>query len=256
MDKQPSEPQGAISRNLPIVGMALVSMALLFLWGFPLVWYTHTDAHQAKYWLSPLRDIDGWSFEDQSLDEAMERRLVADTSFNGQFTHGNGDSIQAFMAKRSKESVNEIGLFVHTPDRCWTEGGWKIQPIQPDWVRVEVDGIPLVFERRLFTAGGRDELVYFTGMVGGQALPYRLDHNLSVAMKYQRLTSDAATGTGYRFIDTQLWKRVWESFVSRRPLLGPKQFIRLSTSVGLGSLEDGDRRLQAFLKEWLKKTVY
>jgi hypothetical protein len=39
-------------------------------------------------------------------------------------------------------------------------------------------------------------------------------------------------------MDQVLWRRVWESFVHRRQLLGAKEFVRISTTV-LGT-ETGD----------------
>ena len=57
-------------------------------------------------------------------------------------------------------------------------------------------------------------------------------------------------------VDSKLWGRVWDSFRSRRPLLGPKQFIRISTKVHPDQLEPGDIRLQRFLNEWLERVDY
>lgn len=234
-----------------------VSVLLLGLWGFPGLWYTQVDQEAERYWFSARNEVQGYAFVDQPIGDAMERRLVADETFNGQFLDPSNNAVLAFIAKRHSESINEIGLFVHTPDRCWTEGGWKIQPIQPDYVEVDIQGEKVGFERRLFIAGSRFELVYFTGMVGGQTLPYRLDHNLSVAMKYQ-FEKDRVntTGTSRRMVDTKLWGRVWDSFKSRRQLLGPKQFIRVSTTVHPDQLEKGDLRLQSFLDNWLERVDY
>ena len=234
-----------------------VSVLLLGLWGFPKIWYTHVDREVDRFWFSAKDEVSGYEFVDQPIGDAMERRLVADETFNGQFLDSSNNAVLAFIAKRHSESINEIGLFVHTPDRCWTEGGWKIQPIQPDYVEVEIQGDKIGFERRLFVAGSRFELVYFTGMVGGQTLPYRLDHNLSVAMKYQfEKERKDTTGTGNRMVDSKLWGRVWDSFKSRRPLLGPKQFIRISTTVNPDQLEPGDVRLAHFLGKWLERVDY
>ena len=233
------------------------SVLLLGLWGFPGLWYTHVDDETDRFWFSSREVVAGYDFVDQPIGEAMEQRLVADETFNGQFLDASNQAVLAFIAKRHSESINEIGLFVHTPDRCWTEGGWKIQPIQPDYVEVEIQGSKIGFERRLFIAGSRYELVYFTGMVGGQTLPYRLDHNLSVAMKYQLEQSrQNTTGTYQRMVDSKLWGRVWDSFKSRRQLLGPKQFIRVSTTLHPERLNEGDDRLQQFLGQWLERVDY
>ena len=232
-----------------------VSLVLIGLWGFPALWYTQSVASGEQFWFSPRQDVEGYHYVDQPIGEALERQLVADETFNGVFSDVNQQTVLAFMAKRYSESMNEIGLFVHTPDRCWTEGGWKIQPIQPDYIEMEFYGQTLGFERRLFVNGNHYELVYFLGLVGGQTLPYRLDHNLSVAMKYQ-LRADASTGTSQRLVDQKLWGRVFDAFMSRSPLLGPKQFVRVSTQVEPNDPEEGDQRLQQFLKRWLSRVDY
>lgn len=252
--KNKSQHQDLVNSSFWIFG---ISLLLIGLWGFPNIWYTHVDQSRERFWFSSKSEVTGYDFVDHPIGDAMERRLVADETFNGQFLDASDNAILAFIAKRYSESINEIGLFVHTPDRCWTEGGWKIQPIQPDYVEVEVQGDKIGFERRLFIAGSRSELVYFTGMVGGQTLPYRLDHNLSVAMKYQfEKERENTTGTSNRMVDSKLWASVWDSFKSRRPLLGPKQFIRVSTTVQAGQLEKGDDRLKVFLSQWLVRDDY
>lgn len=244
--------------RIPMQGWVLaVSILLVVLWGFPQFWYTRVDADTKPYWYSAKREVAGYSFVEQPITEAVESILVADETFNGEYRDATDQSVIAFMAKRHEESVNEVGLFVHTPDRCWTEGGWKMVPIQPDYVEVEMHGERIGFERRLFVAGPRHELVYFTGMVGGQTLPYRLDHNLSVALKYQLAKERSQlAGTSHRMVDNILWERVWDSFTSRRQLLGPKQFIRVSTQVFPEQMEQGDARLKAFLDDWLERIDY
>ena len=59
-----------------------------------------------------------------------------------------------------------------------------MEPVQPEFRQVNLHGIPLLLERRVFSTGRQRELVYFTGLVAGQPLPYRLDHNLSVGMRH------------------------------------------------------------------------
>ena len=102
------------------------------------------DQSRERFWFSSKSEVTGYDFVDHPIGDAMERRLVADETFNGQFLDASDNAILAFIAKRHSESINEIGLFVHTPDRCWTEGGWKIQPIQPDYVEVEVQAEAVV----------------------------------------------------------------------------------------------------------------
>lgn len=228
------------------------SLIIVILWVFPHFWYTKVDAIEGPGWLEEKTSIPGWSYEEKPVSESAERALVADTVFSGLYTEtSTGRSVLAFSARRMKEDMNEIGLFVHTPDRCWTESGWVIEPNSEDLESVKLGNHDIQFERRIFNFKGRKELVYFCGLVGGQTLPYRLDHNLSVAMKYQmKQDNKDVTGTTARGSDSRFWARIWESFLSRRKITGPKQFVRVSVTV-YGDSTDEDEFLQGFLKSWL-----
>ena len=232
------------------------SLLLLALWFFPLAWYTRTSSNQQYFWLTERTNLTGWAYHQVPVAESAEAILVADRLVNGEFTNSIGKAVRVFSAKRYQEKQNEIGLFVHTPDRCWTESGWKLEPAAPEMIELELHGTKILFERRIFTVGAQRELVYFAGLTGGQPLPYRLDHNLSVGMKHQLALARDKTGTTLRGSDQRLWTRVWESFASRRPLLGPKQFLRISTPVNPANLSDGDRLIQEFLSQWLSPSDY
>lgn len=249
----PGEPgTGTAFTRRAIWGTALLTGLLVALWGFPATWYTKTDPGQKRLWLTEQTDLPGWDFQKMDVGESIERLLAADRTFCGEFRKpGSAEVVRVFAATRYEEKPNDIGLFVHTPDRCWTESGWGFDPVVPDHVEVTVHGVPIVFERRVFVFGGQRELVYFGGLVGGQALPYRLDHNLSVGMRHALRTAVDRTGTTARATDRRFWERVWDSFVSRRPLLGPKQFFRVSTQVAGGDLAPQDRLLAGFLERWL-----
>lgn len=228
------------------------SIVIIVLWVFPHFWYTKVDKAEGDQWFEETSEVPGWEFIEVPVSESAERALVADTLFSGNFSDiRTGRRIQAFSARRLKEDMNEIGLFVHTPDRCWTESGWQIEVSSPESVTVNIGGRDILFERRIFNFRGQKELVYFAGLIGGQTLPYRLDHNLSVAMKYQFAKNQTATeGTAARGTDKRFWSRIWESFLSRRKIMGPKQFIRISTRIS-GDPQDEDKLLTSFLHQWL-----
>jgi hypothetical protein len=218
------------------------------LWRFPGFWYTEKGKGDGT-WFAERAQIEGWNFEPLPISASAERVLVADRTVNGEFRRGE-EAVRVFSAKRYIENPNEIGLFVHTPDRCWVEGGWKIERITPEVIEVKVHGVPLRMERRLFLFGNNRELVYFCGLVDGRALPYRLDHNLSVGIR----SGDGINqtdGTSRRASDLHFWQRLWDSFESRRGFSGPKQFVRISTPIRGDDLAEGDNRLREFLSLWL-----
>lgn len=228
------------------------SILIVAIWAFPNYWYTKVDKAEGPQWFDEKSEVPGWEFGEVPIAESAEKALVADAIFSGNFKASkSGQIIKTFSARRNKEDMNEIGLFVHTPDRCWTESGWQMEASLPESTTINIQGRDILFERRIFDFKGHKELVYFTGLVGGQTLPYRLDHNMSVAMKYQiNKQKSAATGTSARTSDSRFWARIWESFLSRRKILGPKQFIRVSIQV-YGDPQDEEKILTSFVKTWL-----
>lgn len=233
-------------------------LILIVLWAFPYVWYTHTDRGIRPVWFQEQDSVPGWQFQRVDVDKSAERQLQADVTFCGEFRR-LGSAIRVFSAKRYNENPNVIGLFVHTPDRCWTQSGWSIKPIMPDVLELTINDVHMKFERRLFQLGGHYELVYFGGLIGGEPVPYRLDHNLDVGVyvAMKRLRGEA--GAGARAVNTRFWRRVLDAFISRRPLYGPKQFIRISTSVSEPTEEElrqADQLIQSFLPLWLKPVDY
>lgn len=234
--------------------VSLGCLVVAVLWAFPYWHYRHTDPNRRPVWLVGQTNVPGWVFRALPVDESAERLLVADEILNGEFTEiGGRKRVRVFSAKRLKERPNEIGLFIHTPDRCWTMAGWQLEADQPEYRRLKVHGLDLLMERRIFRGGLRRELVYFGGLVGGEPLPYRLDQNLGVGKVWMKGGEVAKSGRGFweRALDKRLWSFVWASFKSGKPLLGPKQFIRISTTIEGADLDEADALLQEFLKQWL-----
>src|SRR5262249_43670862 len=136
-------------------------------------------------WLSERKDVPGWNYRAIPVDESAEKILVADRMFNAEYTNSVGAEILVFSAKRYDEKANEIGLFIHTPDRCWVEAGWRCDPeAEPTFKEISLDGAAVTIERRIFEFKGRRELVYFFGLQGGRTLPYRLDHYFSTSRRF------------------------------------------------------------------------
>lgn len=235
-------------------GLVLLVVAL---WLFPTVWYTRADPHARRLWFRERSEVPGWAFKTVPVSERAENILVADAVVSGEFRrNADGVMVNVFSAKRYSEKPDEIGLFMHTPDRCWTDAGLRLEPVSPDYIELTVQGIRMLFERRIFVGGNTRELVYFGGLVGGQPVPYRLDHNLSVGMKRALRAAAAGKESAVRAADTYFWKRIWQGFVDRNPLVGPKQFIRISTPVPGEDVAQADAVLKNFLGQWLEPTDY
>ena len=246
----------AIKAKAVVLSAAGFSMSVLLVWFFPKFWFARSDPAQGYFWLSEQTNVAGWRYTHQPVSRTAEAFLVADHLVSGEFTKEDGTRVRVFSAKRYSSRENEIGLFSHTPDRCWTAVGWKLEPAAPDVAEVPVHGIHLRFERRIFTAGGQRELLYFGALVGGQPLPYRLDQFLSSAQRVESPASADKTGTLTRLRQGRMWGWIWESFVNRRPLIGPQQYLRISVPLKGITADRGDEVLRDFLSRWLLPADY
>ena len=234
----------------------VLSLAILALWSFPRFWYTKTDRQQGYFWLAEQTQLTGWRFKEEPVSEAAEVVLAADKIVNGAFEKETGAVVRVFSAKRYSEKQSEFDMFSHTPDRCWTSVDWKVEPVAPEFVELNVHGMAVTFERRIFTKGAHRELVYFGALVGGQPLPYRIDQYLNIGVKRGEKPSAGIFGKALGALDARLLSWPWKSFVNRRPLIGPKQFIRVSTPLAGNETSNADSLLSEFLPQWLALTDY
>jgi hypothetical protein len=232
----------------------LLALAVLSVWSFPRFWYSKTDSLQGYFWLAERNQIPDWRYKELPVSQAAEAALAADRIVSGEFE--KDAIVRVFSAKRYSEQESEFDMFSHTPDRCWTSVGWKLEPATPEFVELTLQGIPLKLERRIFANGTHRELVYFGALVGGQPLPYRLDPHLSIGIKRGEKSLAGIFGKLLGAIDARFLSWPWKSFVNRRPLNGPKQFIRVSTPVLQDDARDADRLLTGFLPQWLVSVDY
>lgn len=245
------------SRRPALCWSAAFAIVILILWFFPRVWYTRTGDAGEFVWLVENSEASGWDFKNIPVGQAAESVLVADRILNGEFRATLSPVVvRVFSAKRYLNKENEIGLFSHTPDRCWTDAGWEIQPIAPEEIECSIQGLKVRFERRLFVHEAQKELVYFGALVGGKPLPYRLDQYLAAGLKRSSFAGGDAKGGWSRVKSTRVWGWMLDCFTQRTPLCGPQHFIRISTPATNENLAAADDVLRNFLTQWLSKTDY
>ena len=249
-ESRPARPRGIFATAL------VLSVAVLAVWSFPRFWYSKTDSLQGYFWLAERNQLSDWHYKELPVSQTAEAVLAADRIVSGEFEKDGTGIVRVFSAKRYSGQESEFDMFSHTPDRCWTSVGWKLEPATPEFVEVTLQGIPLKLERRIFANGTHRELVYFGALVGGQPLPYRLDPHLSIAIKRSEKSLAGIFGKMLGAIDARFLSWPWKSFVNRRPLIGPKQFIRVSTPVLQEDAKDADRLLTGFLPHWLVPVDY
>lgn len=236
-------------------GVLVLSGVLLVLWQFPGPWYAGKADGTQYLWFGLNEEIPGWEYKEISVGDAAEAILVADRMDNGEFHQEGGTLVRVFSAKRFEEKENSVGLFSHTPDRCWTNTGMVIQSEAPFFRKIEIHGIEMVLERRVFSMGSQRELVYFGALVGGSALPYRMDQYLGSGLRRESGSGGDKGGSIDRLVNTRVWSWALESFLKRARLAGPQQLIRISTPIR-GPIESADERLLGFFEQWLRVVPY
>lgn len=234
--------------------LGLGCLLVLFLWGGPALWYSRPPDGVA--WPLELRPrLDGWHYEPGNISDAEGRALLADHVETGTYQRQGQVPLRWFAANRGFATVNEIGLFAHTPDRCWTQSGWTLESSLPETKMIHHQGKQWQLERRLFRLGNHLELVYFGGLIQGQPPRFRLDHNLSVAQRKQNKGLNMSTELQLRLTDGRLWGRVADAFRSRTPLSGSRTFFRVSVPVAPGAVQEGDALIESVLSEWLNSAT-
>lgn len=237
---------------LPVVVAALVA----FLWAFPSLWNQNRPIGSDFVWFGENPSVDQWTYHEIPVAQSAEAVLAADRIANGSFEKSDGSRVSVYSAKRYGKKDNEIGLFSHTPDRCWTIAGWQLEPVAQDCENLTIHGLPIMFERRIFNFNEHRELVYFTALVGGKPLPYRIDQYFAAARKKTKATQDDTSSTWLRLAYGRLWGWAWESMKNRTPLFGPQQFVRVSTPVEAGDVAAADQRLKTLLPQWMVLTNF
>src|SRR5881394_637988 len=150
--KPVTTPKTGPARTTNIFGTALaLSVAVLSVWSFPRFWYSKTDTLQGYFWLAERNQIPGWQYKELPVGQAAEAVLAADRIVSGEFE--KDVIVRVFSAKRYSEQESEFDMFSHTPDRCWTSVGWKLEPATPEFIEVHLQGITMKLERRIFSRG-------------------------------------------------------------------------------------------------------
>ncbi len=228
-----------------------VSLALVGLWLFPSVWYKGASESTEFKWFETQTEVDGMIYSEVDVGAAAEAILAADSMENGEFSAQEGGAVvRVFSAKRKGERKNATGLLTHTPDSCWTRVGMRAEDDGDFVASKSIDGVEMTMERRIYSFGSQRELVYFGAIVGGKALPYRLDTYLNAALG--TTVTGHQSGPWSRAFNSRVWTWCWDSFAARTQLGGAQQLIRISTPIR-GDLEEAEQRIDSVLEQWLKR---
>lgn len=227
----------------------LRSLTLIVVLILPSLWYNNKYPVGNKVDLNMFqRDIKGWTFKSVDIEDAIEKLIKSDKIVNGMYTNYEKHmEINLFVTEKISNDLNDFPecILSHTPDRCWPSVGWKVEEAVPNLTVIEFEDHSIIFERRIFSYNGIRQLVYFTGLLNGQQLPFRLNHN------YKNYRNDI-----YKIFNEDVMQRLTQTFKSRLTLKGKKNFIRFSTEINYG-LKQTERDFSDFISSWfVANTVY
>jgi len=241
------------------------AVLVVALWYFPVFWYNNSsNSHGWKLGVD-TSGISNSIFINSVVDPTEKKILLVDDLISGQYKPIDTSCapITIYLATVNDYDPRAVSLFAHTPDRCWTEGGWVIRHIYSGSFNLLIGGRKFTFEKRIFDGFGHSELVFFTGVVSGSPLPFRLDYNYPLNIEAIQLGIPNILERGWFSGDScwrrdprLIWRPMWESFVSRKKLDGSIQFLRVSTQVVDGRVDMAERRLEDFLYRALRFPNY
>ena len=204
--------------SLALPALVLLAAAILQAVHFR---HSHAKARTQNLASSIPAEISGWTVRDvplgatEFLSGEVEKVLNYDDVVNREYVRG-GDVFGVYVAYWSAGKMPTQVVASHTPDRCWTENGWRCVDMKFKHLE-ELDGVNLQpAEWRLFEppAGGQPTYVLYWCLVGGRAYDY--------GARFNEIPSP------------MLW---WKSAVQQL-ILGSREqyFIRVTSSVPMESL--------------------
>lgn len=122
-------------------------------------------------------EVSGWRAvprevgDTERLRSVVERTLRYDDVTYWQFADGER-FFEVYAAYWGDGKMPTQMVASHTPDRCWTENGWRILQRQSNIVN-ELDGVPILpAQWRRFSINDHIQYVYFWHLVGGTPYDY------------------------------------------------------------------------------------
>ena len=205
--------------------------------------------------IQPPENYNGSKFFELPLDQAVERQLQADLTFNGFYLMPSNKKIKFFSSVDVKptEFVWDYEIFRHTPDICWIKAGWvRLETDMTRW-KLKIDDKDIVFHRRTYSSGDRTELCYFAFLVEGKnykewerifVQEQTKFQNPSVLLQYSNYILN--------YYLNQLGVVMSEIFRSDHSLANHAQFLRISTEANK-DMPVADEAIQKFLQNYFKQ---
>lgn len=121
----------------------------------------------------------GWEVEDRDIGptESLRQRAIGILNFDEYiYRHysreGGREFFEVYIAYWAPGKASTMEVSSHTPDRCWTENGWRVLE-RRHAVQGNVGDIELLpSEWRTFEIEGHRQYVHFWHLVGGKPYAY------------------------------------------------------------------------------------
>ena len=192
--------------------------------------------------------VHGFEFKPDKLSTEVLGLLATTNVLNGTFMpKGARGRVIAFSAEWSPTEGVGRTIVNHTPDVCWVNSGWAPVDVgQPNVQDIELSGLKVPFECRVFESGARDrEVTIWCTLVNGepQVEPFRFRSATAKGGRVRAALNLSRLALG----------RFSERIQKRYPATGTKQFVRLSMPLGT-DVHSTLAELGAFAGAWISVT--
>ena len=249
----PPSLRSALPRALILSGLFLLAV------GGAWAWYNvNPKRFDTAYQFSVRTRIPGMAYRTNAVDATVVETLATTNLVDGVFEVNGVPKYAVFMGTWDTANSKQMGVVAHTPDICWVGVGWVPVALgQPNSTELEINGVKLPFELRVFQAGESThrEMAMWCTLISGQVFEestrFAASRPLSTEAPAEGYDPGKNQGAASRAHSAGQFVRILQNRIAGD---GSKQFVRFSTAVDRDwkrSLED----LRGFAAQWLELQV-
>lgn len=230
-------------RLIPIIALFLLGPAGAWAW-----FHLGTRPPEVAYEFAVRPAVPGFTFTAVPVGEKEMDVLATTNLVNGEFSDGTR-RFTVFAADWKAETAKQMAVVQHTPDVCWVGAGFRpVTGRAPTATPFTLDGVEIPFQLRVFEMPGasRQELTVWCTLVGGQILEEGF--RFSGPVDSGDRSDDEALRLAKRVLQANQFFR---NVQARTASDGSKQFVRISTQVDHGPVDESLDALRRFAAEWV-----
>ncbi len=251
----PASVRSAAPRALILAGLFLLAV------GGGWAWYNvNPKRFDTAYQFSVRSRIPGMTYRTNAVDATVVETLATTNLVDGVFEVNGVPRYSVFMGTWDAANSKQMGVVAHTPDICWVGVGWVPVALgQPNSTELELNGVKLPFELRVFQVGdsssSRREMAMWCTLISGQVFEestrFAASRPVTNSVPGEAYDAGKNQGAASRAHSAGQFIRILQNRIAGD---GSKQFVRFSTPLDRDwkrSLEE----LRGFASQWIELQV-